>query len=139
MSPEDFNLVMVFNETFDFLIASFSTFLTVIFAFLVASALLAQKLTRMLAGIAVSIFTGASVILVLICYNVAANLGYLAEEIKVAVAEGDSELGWIGFVASDAPVGLGLRTLALLMLLAYGASILFFISQRRRTEISEDV
>jgi hypothetical protein len=133
MSSSDFNLIMVFNETFDFLIASFSTFLTIVFAFLVASALIGGKLSRTLSGIAIGLFSGASFIFLLLCYNVAANLGVLAEEIKSAVARGESELDWVGFVAADAPVGLGLRGLALLMFLAYVASIVFYLNQRRRS------
>ena len=54
----DYESIMVFNETFDFLIASFSTFLTIVFAFLVASAWLAAKLDRLMAGIAIALFTG---------------------------------------------------------------------------------
>ena len=133
LTESDYMMIMVFNETFDFLIASFSTFLSIVFAFLVACALLGNKLDRRLAGIVVGLYTGATVIFVLLCYNVAANLGSLAEQIKSAVAQGDSALGWIGFVASDAPIGLGLRGIAILMAIAYVASIMFFVTQRRQS------
>ena len=69
----------------------------------------------------------------LLCYNVAGNLSAHAEQIKLAVASGESELGWVGFVAADASIGLGLRGLALLMALGYVASIVFFVAQRRRS------
>ena len=127
----DYEMIMVFNETFDFLITSFGTFLSMVFAFLVASSLLAEKLNRLLAGIVVALFTGASMFFTLMSYNVGANLGSLAEQIKMAVADGRSELGWVGFVANNAPIGVGLRALALLMLLGYIASLIFFFHQRR--------
>ena len=128
----DYEMIMVFNETFDFLIASFTTFLSIVFAFLVAGSLLANRLDRLLAGIAVALFSGAALLFSLLCYNVAANLGRLAELIKAAVSDGTSELGWVGFVASNAPIGLVLPSLAGLMVLAYIASIIFFVGQRRR-------
>jgi hypothetical protein len=134
----DFEMVMLFNETFDFLIASFTTFLSIVFAFLIASTLLATRLSRKLAGIAVALFSGAALFFVVLCYNVAANLGNIAEVIKSSVADGTADLGWIEFVATDAPVGLGLRLLAGLMLLAYAASIFFFLAQRHTTLPSDN-
>ena len=74
----DFELIMLFNETFDFLISSFTTYLSIVFAFLVASLVLGKRLNRLLAGIAVSLFSVASLLFCLLCFAVSRNLGELA-------------------------------------------------------------
>ena len=131
----DFELIMLFNETFDFLISSFTTYLSIVFAFLVASLVLGKRLNRLLASIAVSLFSVASLLFCLLCFAVSRNLGELAEVIKNAVRAGQSELSWVGFVAQDAPIGRGTAVIAVLMFLSYVACILFFFYQRRSAQM----
>lgn len=127
----DFEMLSSFSQTFDFLLSSFTTFLTIVFAFLVASTLLAGRLTRTLAGIAVGLFSLASAFFILLTFSVARDVAQAAEQIKMAVAEGRSTLGWIGFVASDAPVGWTLPSLGVLMAFTFVAALVFFFHQRR--------
>lgn len=91
-----------------------------------------KQLDKWLARIAIALFSGASLIFALLCYNVASNFSSLAEVINYAFASGDSTLGWLGFVAADARIGIGLRGLAVLMVFAYIASIVFFVVQRQQ-------
>lgn len=127
----DFEMIMVFNETFDFMLSSFTTFVSIVFAFLVASTFLAGKLTRTLAGIAIGLFSIASVFFIAMTRGVAHDLGGAAEQIKTAVTEGRSTLAWLGFVESDAPVG-GLEIVVpALMGLTFVAALVFFFHQRR--------
>jgi hypothetical protein len=127
----DFEMIMVFNETMSFLLSGFTTFLSIIFAFLVASTFLAGRLTRSLAGIAVGLFSLASIFFITQAFAVASNIGFIVEEIKTAVAAGRSSLGWIGFVALDAPMGTIMNAVAVLMVLAFVAALVFFFHQRR--------
>jgi len=125
----DFEMFMAFNATFDLLLTVFTIFIATVFAFLVASLLLAPKLTRPLAGIALGLFTSVSALLVWIAYNVVVNLGNLVEEINVAVTEGSSTLTWPNYVGPDAPTGIGMP-IVVLMLLAAIAALVFFFNQR---------
>jgi hypothetical protein len=125
----DFEMFMSFNATYNLLLAVFTIFIATVFAFLVASLLLATKLTPALAGIALGLFTSVSALLVWIAYNVAVNLGNLVEGINAAVAEGSSTLTWPNFVGPDAPAGIGMMIPAL-MLLAAIAALIFFFNQR---------
>jgi hypothetical protein len=127
----DFEMVMLFNETMNFLLYGFTTFLSIIFAFLVASMLLAGKLTRTLAGIAVGLFSLASVLFISQAFAVATNVGLIAEQIKISVAEDRSSLGWVSFGQLDAPMGTIMRFVAVLMMLAFVAALVFFFHQRR--------
>jgi hypothetical protein len=127
----DFEMIMVFNEGFDGLQSSFTTFLSIVFGFLVASTLLANKLTRVLAGIAVGLFSLASAFFILQAYGVASNLGEIVEQMRIAVAAGRSNLGWLGFVGSDLSLGVNFQLVAALMALTYMAALVFFFHQRR--------
>jgi hypothetical protein len=127
----DFEMIMVFNEAFDFLLTTFTTFLSIVFAFLVASTLLAGRLTRTLAGIAVGLFSVASLFFIALTRSVAGDVGSAAGQIKLAVAAGRSSLGWVGFVARDAPIGSALQVVTVLMALTFVAALVFFFHQRR--------
>jgi hypothetical protein len=128
----DFEMIMVFNEAFNFLLSSFTTFLSIVFAFLVASTLLAARLTRTLAGIAVALFSVASVFFIALTRAVAGDVGSTAGQIKLAVAEGRSTLNWVGFVETSAPVGGVLQVMVpTLMALTFVAALVFFFHQRR--------
>jgi hypothetical protein len=127
----DFEMMMIFNEAFDGLQSSFTTFLSIVFGFLVASTLLANRLTRTLAGIAVGLFSLASAFFILQAYGVATNLGAIVEQMKIAVAAGRSNLGWVGFVGTDLGIGANFKLAALLMALTFVASLIFFFHQRR--------
>jgi len=125
----DFEMFMSFNSTFDSLLSVFTIFIATVFAFLVASLLLATRLTRPLAGIALGLFTIVSALFVWTAYNVVVNLGNLVEEINAAVAEGSSTLTWPNFVGPDAPTGIGML-FPVVMLLAAIAALIFFFQHR---------
>jgi hypothetical protein len=127
----DFEMIMVFNGAFDGLLSSFTTFLTIVFAFLVASTILAARLTRTLAGIAVGLFSLASAFFIMQAWGVAINLGLIVEQMKTAVAAGRSGLGWLGFVGNDLSLGVNFRFVAVLMALTFVAALVFFFHQRR--------
>lgn len=131
MSDSDFALLMAFNETFDFIISAFSIFLSIIFAFLVATSLLANRLNRLLAGIAVGLFTGACAIFTAMVFNVGLSVGDIASVIKESVERGDSNLGWLNFVEINAPLSMVAWLFGSIMVLGYIASIVFFVNRRQ--------
>jgi hypothetical protein len=127
----DFEMVMVFNETMSFLLSGFTTYLSIIFAFLVASTFLASHLTRTMAAIAVGLFSLASAFFIAQAFAVATNVGLVVDQIRLMVAQGRSSLGWLGFVPSGASMGTIMRLAAWLMTLAFVAALVFFFHQRR--------
>jgi hypothetical protein len=84
-----------------------------------------------LAGIAVGLFSVASLFFIALTRSVAGDVGSAAGQIKLAVAAGRSSLGWVGFVARDAPIGSALQVVTVLMALTFVAALVFFFHQRR--------
>lgn len=134
----DFEMITIFNESLNTVILIFTTFVSIVFGFLVASTL-AGRLTRLMTGIAVGLFTGASVCLVVLSSRILIDVGNLANVIRTEVDAGTSTLGWIGFAQGSGPIGLIFQAIPLLMLASYVAALVFFFHQQRIARLTQAV
>lgn len=128
----DYELLSVFMAQVQALWEVFSTFVSVVFAFLVVSYLVASKLRRSLAAVAIALYTLVALWAAWALSRGAASVAAIAQEMKNHVRDGTSTLGWhpaanTPDVVGDAiPIGI-----TLIALLAYLGSVFFFYVQRR--------
>ena len=105
------------------------SFVTLLFAFLVASYLVSSRLDNRMATVVIALYSFMALRYVLVYYNVSDDLVTLADTINHLRQCSGSNLGWfeIGGGMSNMIVG---TTLA--MFLSFLASIYFFFYTRRR-------
>ena len=105
------------------------SFVTLLFAFLVASYLVSSRLDNRMATVVIALYSFMALRYVLVYYNVSDDLVTLADTINHLRQSSGSNLGWfeIGGGMSNMIVG---TTLA--MFLSFLASIYFFFYTRRR-------
>jgi hypothetical protein len=115
----EYEILDIYNNTFNAWIMLFTSYISIVFAFLVAATLAVDKLNRVLSGIAVTLFSLTSVFFI----GLASVLGIRVVEQLVdvrALAGGGSAVS-----------GLVLAVLAsAIMILTYLGSVFFFFYQR---------
>lgn len=103
------------------------SFVTLLFAFLVASYLVSSRLDRRMVVVVVALFSFMAIRYVGLFYNVAGDLIALAETMNALHLEPDSSLGWLE-IGAGMPIMLNGTAIA--MFLSYLASIYFFFYTR---------
>lgn len=111
-------------ELSDQLIASF---VTLLFAFLVASYLVSSKLDRRMVALVVTLYSFMALRYVVLYYNVSGDLMTLADMLNELRLQPDSSLGWLNINNGMFTTLVG-TTAA--MFLSYLASIYFFFFTR---------
>lgn len=128
----DYELISVFITSVDALWVVFSTFVTVVFAFLVVSYLVASKLRRSLAAIVMALYTLVALWAAWAMSRGSASVTAIAAEMKLRVQDGTSSLDWHpaantpDFLISAIPI-----VITLIALLTYVGSVFFFYIQRK--------
>ncbi len=125
MEQDAFNLVYLFNETFDSWIMLFTSFVSIVFAFLVAGTLAAEKLTRFLSGLVVALYSLTSLSFVVLTTIAGTQMSPLLFEI--AAAQGAPTPDSTNWLTSTM-----VTLVSLIMILTYLGSLIFFLHQRRR-------
>jgi len=110
----------------DQLIASFITFL---FAFLIASYLVSAKLDSRMVVIVIALYSFMALRYVLIYYNATGDMIPLADTLMELRIRGDSSLDWLEIGGGMQMMHIGT---SLAMFLSFAASILFFFFMRHR-------
>ena len=123
----DYELVDVF-----YTIAALSdqlilSFITLLFAFLVASYLVSASLDRKLAGIVLALYSLMALRYVVVFHNVAGEIATLADQLKERQLQ-SSSLDWLE-LGDSMSVVLPATTIG--MFLAFAGSIYFFIHMRK--------
>ena len=113
--------------------AAMANYITLVFAMVVASYLAAHRLDRLMSGIAILIYSMFALGFcneIIQIYSDLSNLGIAMEDKFGGIPE--TSLGWLGPVRAGADFLHILPTLiGTMVLLAYGASIWFFLRARR--------
>ena len=131
----DYELLSVFMYSVETLWTVFSTFISVVFAFLVVSYLAADKLQKSLAAIVMALYTLVVLWATWALSRTSASVSAAAGEMKARVQDGGSTLGWHPathtpeFVIDAIPV-----VITLIAILSYIGSVFFFYVQRRDLE-----
>jgi hypothetical protein len=127
----NYELAALFQETVGNLHAVFGNFLTLLFAFLVTSYLVAARLSRVLSAIVLALFLLLASSQIMEIWLLNGDISGIARVINERVANGDNALAWHGTVvmASSERWITGLQVGSALG--ASVAAILFFFVRRR--------
>ncbi len=118
----------------------FATYVSIVFAFIVAAYLVADRLTPRVVSLVVTLYSLVSFWSV---WAISQNAGAVAatvSEMKRVVEENDSTLGWVPQVSiADFLIPTLPRVITGLAFVAYAGSIVFFFYQRRITRPTPSV
>ena len=126
----DYEYLDIFATTFNSVQQLFVNYVSILFAFLVASWLIAHKLSKVLVVLSIGLFTLVTLYYITMTYFVAQNLITMISLIRQQVESGQSTLGWVGFTQVSNVLPL-LPVLIFTKLLAYIGTLLFFFYQRK--------
>jgi hypothetical protein len=128
----DYETMNLMLQQFSLLFTIFTTYATVVFAFLVAGHLIAHKLNRLMVAVLIVLFTLASLQCGMTSARGVGNSFAMIDHIRQAIATGRSSLGWVPVFHANIVAlqftefaGLGL------FVLAYAGALVFFFQQRR--------
>jgi len=128
----DYELISLLMASVDALWLVFSTFVSIVFAFLVVSYLVASKLRRSLAAIVIALYTLVALWAGWAMSRGSASVSAIVGEINLHVQGGTSSLGW--HPAANTP-DLVIRAIpiviTLIAFLSYVGSMFFFYIQRK--------
>jgi general stress protein CsbA len=128
----DYELVSVLIEYINTTWAIFATYVSVVFAFLVAGYFAAKKLASTMVSLVITLYTLVVIWSVFALNRNVASIGAATDEIKRVVREGESSLSWVpltstpDFLSSAMPI-----MVTGLAVVAYVGSLLFFFHQRK--------
>ena len=131
----DFELMYLFNDATNVVLAYFSLYLSIVFAFLVCSYLVADKLTRHMAITVVILYSVTTLFTGYSLNRFAQNTTNLGLEIMRLIESGQSQLTWTTLAQDiDTKGGLIFYPVAIILvvLISYFGSLLFFFYQRRQ-------
>lgn len=131
----DYEIVSVLNEFVSTTWSIFSTYVSIVFAFLVASYLVSSKLAPRIVAVVMVLYTLVAFWALWGLNRTAANLMASIAEIKRRVHEDGSSLGWLP--ATSIPDFM-LHAIPLLItavaVIAFVGSVVFFFHQRKAGE-----
>ena len=128
----DYELLSVFQEFINITWTIFATYVSIVFAFIVASYLVSSRLTPRVAALVITLYTLVAFWSVWGIRQNATGIAATVGEIKRGVLEGNSSLGWVPIVeTSDAMLLMTPFLITLVSSVAYVGSIIFFFYQRR--------
>ena len=128
----DYEIVSVFNEFVSTTWSIFATYVSIIFAFLVASYLVASKLVPRIVAVVIVLFTLVSFWAVWGLNRTAANLVASIAEIKRRVQQDGASLGWLPATSiPDAMLHAIPFLITTVAVVAFAGSVVFFFHQRK--------
>ena len=134
----DYELLTVTIEFINIVWAIFATYVSIVFAFIVASHLVAKKLTPRVVSLVITLYTLVAVWAVWgISMNVFA-ISATGAEMKRRLVEESSSLGWLPMLEMPDIMRSTIPFLiTLLGIVVYAGSIIFFFNKRREEQPSE--
>ena len=128
----DFELISTFMAAVETLWLIFSTFVSVVFAFLVVSYLVAGKLQKSLAATIIGLYSLVALWSVWALNRGSASVSAVGGQMKARVQDGTSTLGWHPAASTPDLVITAIPILiTVIALLSYVGSIYFFYAQRK--------
>jgi len=123
----EFELLTFFNGLVDDSELLIERFLTLLFAFLVASYLVSTKLDRLMTTIVLSLYSVMAIRYAFVFFNISSDVIPLAAELRMLAARPDSSMNsWLDI----GPVHILFPIVFAVMLLSYAASVVFFFRAR---------
>ena len=134
----DYELLTVIIEFINIVWAIFATYVSIVFAFIVASHLVAKKLTPRVVSLVITLYTLVALWAVWGISMNAFAISATAAEMKRRLVEESSSLGWLPMLEMPDIMRSTIPFLiTLLGILVYVGSIIFFFYQRRAEQPSE--
>ena len=124
----EFELYATFNEVVAIAESYNDRFMALLFAFLVASYLVAAKLDRVIASIVVILYSAMVLRYGFVYFNVTGDVIALADELRERAAQSGSSLSWLEI----GPVHILYYGVLTLYALSGAASVAFFVYMRGR-------
>lgn len=128
----DYEMLSVTIELINTTWTIFATYVSIVFAFLVASHLVSNKLAPNIVSVVITLYTLVALWSVWGLNRTSASLAAILSEIKRAVGEADSSLGWYPAISIPdlmmSAIPILITTVAVV---AYAGSIAFFFHQRK--------
>ena len=135
----DFEMLSVFNDYILGTAGLLMCFVGIIFGFLLVSHWIGDMLKSVMVGIMVALYTMASGFLILLVNRYSIASSDLAKEIKQAVADGTSSLGWHPVVREPESTFTGTTvSVTVLMLMTYVGGLAFFFYERRQGKLEAE-
>ena len=134
----DYELLTILIEFINIVWTIFATYVSIVFAFIVASHLVAKKLTSRVVSLVITLYTLVALWSVwgisMNSFAISATTG----ELKRRFVEGDSSLGWLPILEMpDSMRSTVPFLITLLVFVVYVGSIIFFFYQRREEQPSK--
>lgn len=127
----EFEIVSLFNELLNTCMSRLNDFILGLFAMLVTAYLAARELTRLMAGLVVTLYTVFSIVTITPTVASCNRFALFSDVVREAASVPGSLLP--GIFASTLPSPqLVTPTMALLLVLAYLGGLVFFFQARRR-------
>ncbi len=134
----DYELLTIFIEFVNTTWIIFATYVSIVFAFIVASHLVASQLTSRVVSLVITLYTLVAVWSVWGISMNAVSISATAGEMKRRLLEDNSSLGWLRLIEMpDVMRSIIPSLITLLALVVYVESIVFFFSQRRADRPAE--
>jgi hypothetical protein len=128
----DYEIVSVLNEFVSTTWAIFATYVSIVFAFLVASYLVASRLVPRIVAVVIILYTLVALWAVWGLNRTAANLVASIAEIKRRVQEDGSSLGWLPATSiPDVMLHAVPFLVTTVAVVAFVGSVVFFFHQRK--------
>ena len=130
----DYEILSAFIAFTNTLWMIFATYVSIVFAFIVAAYIVADRLTPKVVSLVITLYSLVSLWSV---WAIGQNAGAVAatvNEMKRRVAEGNSTLGWVHQVSvPDYMLPIIPKVITSVAFVAYAGSIVFFFYQRKLT------
>ena len=128
----DYELLSILAEFINATWMVFATYVSIVFAFLVAGYLVSNRLTKRMISIVITIYTLVALWSLWGLNRNIATVTAIVAEIKRAVREDGSSLGWVPAVGTpDFLFPIVPILVTMLAVVAYAGSIAFFFHQRK--------
>lgn len=128
----DYEIVSVLNEFVSATWSIFATYVSIVFAFLVAGYLVSDRLVPRIVSIVIALYTLVAFWAVWGLNRTAANLVASITEIKRRILEDGSSLGWLPAASiPDLMLDAIPLLITILAVVAFAGSVVFFFHQRK--------
>ena len=126
----DYEMFYVFQENLNLIFTILMNYISIVFAFLVVGYLVSARLNTSMISIIIGLFTLVSFVMTFALNRTAQTILDIGEEIRNAVHNGTSSLGWHNITDPEILIQGPMITFTSIMILAYIGAVIFFFHQR---------
>ena len=128
-----FEIAILFNELLTTVVALLETFMAALFAMLATAYFVAPKLTRAMSAIVVGLFTLFSALVIFLTFAATRRVAEFGGQLNEMASQIGSDLSWLFFVPAAVPILPA--AVAIMLITAYVAGLLFFFHARREFRV----